>query len=258
MAYYHSEGIILRTQDFGENDKLITLLSPLQGKYSCLAKGAKKLNSSFVGKLEPLNQLSLFLARGKNLDILSQVKVIDHNQTLKENLELMAFAFLYLELFENLTIPYEKSSAFYKLLLTLLSGLKKGFAPRLLTCWGEIILLKLSGFFPLMDQCVICKEKPKPPCYFSFKNGGIICAKCRGSEQDAMPLKETTLKLYLFLAQAKPQTLKNRLSPSEEMIVELEDLLNRYIGSILGKSLKSWLFAQALLHPANRLAIIDQ
>jgi len=255
MAYYHSEGIILRTQDFGENDKLVTLISPLQGKFSCLAKGAKKLNSSFAGKLEPLNQLSLFLARGKNLDILSQLKVIEHNQVLKEHLELLAFSLFYLDLFENFTVPYEKSTAFYKLLLTLLSGLKKGFPRQILTLWGEIILLKLAGFFPAMEQCVNCK-KNRSAYHFSFKNGGALCQDCSRVELESIPLKEATVKLYLFLAKTKPQALKNRLSPPLEITEELEEVLNRYIGSILGKSLKSWFFVQTLLQPKKRLAII--
>ena len=43
--------VILRTRDFGESDKIVTLLSARAGKFSGIAKGAKRSQRRFAGAL---------------------------------------------------------------------------------------------------------------------------------------------------------------------------------------------------------------
>ena len=42
---YTADGLVLRVKTTGENDKLLTLLTPLQGKITVLVKGGRSLKS---------------------------------------------------------------------------------------------------------------------------------------------------------------------------------------------------------------------
>ena len=45
LRAYATEGIVLRRDDYGEADRLVTLLTPGHGKLRALAKGARRLTS---------------------------------------------------------------------------------------------------------------------------------------------------------------------------------------------------------------------
>ena len=49
---YTTDGIVLRTLDSGDHDRLLTVLTPHGGRISVMAKGARSMNN----KLMPLSQ----------------------------------------------------------------------------------------------------------------------------------------------------------------------------------------------------------
>ncbi|MEP7187672.1 MAG: recombination protein O N-terminal domain-containing protein, partial [Roseiflexaceae bacterium] len=48
---YRTEAVIIRRADFGEADRLLTLITP-QGKRRVVAKGARKTTSRLAGHIE--------------------------------------------------------------------------------------------------------------------------------------------------------------------------------------------------------------
>lgn len=48
-----SEGIVLRTTDYGETNKIVTLLTREHGKIGVMARGAKKSNSRLSAISQP-------------------------------------------------------------------------------------------------------------------------------------------------------------------------------------------------------------
>ncbi len=71
---YQTDGIILHRTDFGEADRLLTVFTPRLGRLRLLAKGARKLTSRKAGHIELFTYVHLLVARGRNLDIVSQVE----------------------------------------------------------------------------------------------------------------------------------------------------------------------------------------
>ena len=68
---YRAEAIVLKTIDFGETDRILTLLTRHFGKVSVVAKGIRKPTSRLAGHAEPLTHATYQLARGRNLDVLT-------------------------------------------------------------------------------------------------------------------------------------------------------------------------------------------
>src|SRR3990172_13347205 len=83
---YRTEAVILRRQDLGETDRLLTLFSPAQGKLRVVAKGVRRPGSRKAGHLEPFSRVDLLLARGRELDVITQAEAVSLYPHLREDL----------------------------------------------------------------------------------------------------------------------------------------------------------------------------
>lgn len=71
MPLYQDEGVVLRTVKLGEADRIVTLLTRDHGKIRAVAKGVRRTKSRFGGRLEPFMRVSLLIAEGRSLDVIS-------------------------------------------------------------------------------------------------------------------------------------------------------------------------------------------
>ena len=76
---YRSKGIILKTKKLNEVDRILSILTENNGMVSAIAKGARKANSSLAAKTQALNECDFLLAKGKNLDIVSEVSIVQNS-----------------------------------------------------------------------------------------------------------------------------------------------------------------------------------
>ena len=72
---YKTEAIVLRQNSLGEADRIVTLYTPSNGKVRAVARGVRRPKSKLSGHLELLNRVKISLARGRNLDIVSEAEV---------------------------------------------------------------------------------------------------------------------------------------------------------------------------------------
>jgi len=99
---YVTDAIVLSRFDFGEADRILTLLTPGLGKIKAIAKGIRRPTSRIGGSLEPLAELRLQLARGRTFDVVTQVTMEHAWLGLRDRLEVTATAWYCAELLEPL------------------------------------------------------------------------------------------------------------------------------------------------------------
>jgi len=116
MASYKTEAIILKRINFSEADKILTIFSKHYGKIHVLAKGVRKINSRKGGNLELFNQVNLFLAKGRNLDIITEVELQDSFKSWRRNLIRVGVAFYLTELVDKLTAESQQNVGVFSLL----------------------------------------------------------------------------------------------------------------------------------------------
>ncbi|HEX9029302.1 MAG TPA: DNA repair protein RecO, partial [Anaerolineales bacterium] len=73
---FRVEAIVLRHQDWGEADRLLSLYTPDMGKVRTIAKGVRKMRSRKAGHLEPFTRSSLLMARGRDMLIITQAETL--------------------------------------------------------------------------------------------------------------------------------------------------------------------------------------
>ncbi len=120
---YKTEGIVLKRINFGETDKIITLFTKHYGKIKCLAKGIRNMTSRKGGNLELFNQVIIFLAKGKNLDIVTEVQLVDAFAEFRKHLAKVALAFQATELVDRFTGENQANQLLYENLKDFLDGL---------------------------------------------------------------------------------------------------------------------------------------
>lgn len=145
--YYKTEGIILSQKKIGEADKLLTIYTKERGKIFCIAKGARKPLSRKTGHIELGNWCKLYIAQGKNLDILTEAILIknfggNNNSEHKSNM-----IYHLLEIINILTVELQKNSTTFNLLKEALIDLNEHNDYKMTATVYKVKLLSSLGFF---------------------------------------------------------------------------------------------------------------
>ncbi|MGL4990861.1 MAG: DNA repair protein RecO [Sarcina sp.] len=179
MGLLKTRGIIIKTLDYKENDKLIWAYTENYGKISAIAKGAKKSKSDLFSITLPLCFGDYLLFKGKGMCRLSEGKMINSFQGLLNNLEKLTYATYICELIDISTEDEEKNLELYKQFVTAVYLLETDALDyELLIRAFELKLFKATGYGLNFDFCVHCKKKLQSSTYINLSYFGGVCEEC--------------------------------------------------------------------------------
>lgn len=147
MPAVTTEGLILKRKNFGEADRVLTVLTDRYGKISVIARGVRRITSRRAGNIEVLNRVKLHMFKAKSYT-LSEAESLDTYQRLKENLTLTTTAFHVIELVDRLTVEDQVNRQLYSLATSVLKVLEQN--PRQIFIRAfEVKILNLLGFWSI-------------------------------------------------------------------------------------------------------------
>lgn len=73
--YFRTEGVVIAKKNFGEADRILKVYTRDFGKVTCLVKGVRRPRSKKAGHVELGNWAKMFIAKGKNIDLLTEVSL---------------------------------------------------------------------------------------------------------------------------------------------------------------------------------------
>lgn len=236
---YQTQGIIIKKRKFGEADRLLTLFTSDCGKIRAIAKGAMRPKSKLGGNVELLTHSQLMLARGRNLDIITQAQVIDNFLPVRDSLELMSCGFYLSELVDTFTEECVEDRQLFDLLLNTLRELAEAGEGERILRYFELQLLSHLGYRPQLLRCANCRKELKPEVnYFSPAQGGVLCRDCGYPDMGARTVSVNALKvLRLWLSSDFETARRVRLTP--DLTREIKSLMRENVKYILEKQLKS-------------------
>ena len=235
----------------GEFDKIVTIYTPEYGKLRAVAKGACRSRSTLGGNVEPLTHSLLFLARGRNLDVVTQSQTMNGFLALKSDLWCMACGLYVLELVDCFTAEGGENRPLFDLLLDMLNRLSESGANESALRYFELHLLQQLGYRPQLYRCVGCDSRLKAEINsFSPGQGGVLCPSCSAEEarrEQEAEVVRTEVPLALSIEALKVLRLWQRCDHATARRVrlhvdlsrELEHTLRDYIEYILQRQLKS-------------------
>jgi DNA repair protein RecO (recombination protein O) len=236
---YRVSAIVLKRQEMGEADRLLTVLTRHRGKLTLLAKGVRKSASRKAGHIEPFTHVDLLVAKGRSLDLVTQAETLEAHRHLREDLWRSSWAYYVAELADAFIQDEDPHELLFDLLLETLRRLDRGeeVAPTVQYC--EIHLLSLAGYQPQLFRCVQCGELLKAETNFlSLERGGALCPQHGAHQAGTMVLPLPVLKVLRFL-QVRPWEQASRLRPSSGVNRQVEALLEQYIVYHLERRLRS-------------------
>jgi DNA repair protein RecO (recombination protein O) len=240
---YQTEAVIIKRINLGEADRLLTLYTPDYGKLKAVAKGTRRPKSKMGGHVELLTHSLLLLARGRNLDIVTQAQTINSFLSLKDNLKLMSCGLYISELVDSFTEEHIENRDIFLLFLDTLNQLAEAKNNDTVLRYFELRLLDYSGYRPQLQKCASCNSPLQPAInYFSSSQGGVLCPDCGYQEPLPLQLSLNALKV-LRLWQNCDYTTASRVSVNPELASELEQTMRHYIRYLLERQVKStaWL-----------------
>jgi DNA repair protein RecO (recombination protein O) len=222
--------LLLKAADRGEDDRLLTLLTPEHGRLTALARHARGSKRRFGAALQPFCLFHATLRpSGAGLVFLEQALAAEFPLGNEPGLEAMAAGWLFLELAEQLCPQSQPQAAFFELVLGGLRrlGLGKEGAPavRLSVLWQA---LALEGWAPDPCLCMRCGQS-KPLTGLSPGADGGICAGC-WRPLDGPRVGEAAAAAWMAVAQGRPPAT----TPPEA-----EAALRRWVAHHTGRDLRS-------------------
>ena len=140
------KGIILKTMDYKEKDKLMWVFTEELGKISVLCKGVRSQKSRFQSLVRPLLFGEFLLFKGKSLYSLNEGNIINSFSHLSTSLEMLTYGSYYVELVDIVSIDQEPQSMLYRNLVTALYLLESGALDmEILTLAYEVKLIYATG-----------------------------------------------------------------------------------------------------------------
>lgn len=229
---YRADAVVLRRVDFGEADRVLVLMTRERGKQSVVAKGIRRITSRMAGHLELFTHAEVQLAKGANLDVVTQADTREAFRRLREDLGRTTTAYLVVELVDALTEEGLEQPELHDLILATLRALETTDDTRLLAAHFQVRLLDVAGFRPVVLRCVVCGNELLPGRNaFSPFLGGALCPACAQSEPSARPIDSDTLKVLRNLQRSGlPGTARFRVPDAVMREVErtLKELVERH------------------------------
>jgi DNA repair protein RecO (recombination protein O) len=239
---YKTEGIVLRSMDLGEADRVLTVLTPRLGKLRIIAKGIRRTRSRLGGGLEPFSDVHLVLAVGRTFDVVTQAALEDPHLGLRDDLHSTASAWYLVELADRFCEGTADSHGAFVLLAQGLSALDAApleVSREVVARWFELHLLEAMGFRPELTQCLECGAEIEPEGNaFSPVAGGVVGPECLHAALGARPILAEALKVMRHL-QRSSLTSVLRLQLPSSVRREVERLLHDTVSAVLERELRT-------------------
>lgn len=244
---YRTDALILRRSNFGEADRLLTVLTPEYGKLRLLAKGVRKTTSRKAGHVELFMLTNMLVARGRTFDIVSQAEIVEAYRALREDLDKTSHAYYLAELVDRFVEEHDPNVPLFELLALSLARLGHLDDPFVALRYFELHLLSVTGYQPQLHFCVVCQEalEPVDNNYFHLPDGGTLCPAHGQARPTAELLPLAVLKVLRYL-QTEPWENVAGLQLNPATRQHVESLLLGYITFVLERRLKSVDFLRKL------------
>ncbi len=173
------DGLVLRAQNYGENDRLITILTN-DGKMTVIAKGARSMKSKIKNLTEPFVYANFELnQKGTGIAWIKGGSINQSFYDLRNSIDRLFLATYVCDVTNELSGERVDCSDMLRLTLNTLYAIMSEMRPLLqIKAVFEIRSSAMSGYRPSVDYCSTCEENATESTYFDVMNGAIICSEC--------------------------------------------------------------------------------
>jgi DNA repair protein RecO (recombination protein O) len=179
------EAFVLRTQELGENDLIVSLFTREHGKVRGVARAARKSRRRFGGTLEPLTFVRVAWTEKPQRDLhrLDSTECIRSYAAMQSDPRIQAVCAVLSEVSESFAHEGQADEKAFKLIGAVLGALEAGADPWVIVRYFEYWMLRVHGLLPDLESCSGCGSSvgssPRPRV---DSNGDVRCRDCAQRE----------------------------------------------------------------------------
>ena len=173
------KGVVLKSIEYGENDKLLTLLTHEKGKMIVSVKGGRSMKSKHMPSCEMFaySEYELYEKQGKYW--VRESYLCESFFQIRRSLQTMYLGQYLCEVTCEFALFDEPDDALIRLLLNSLYLLSKDTKDlRIIKSVFEMRSASIEGFMPDLSSCTFCFNITDH-VFFDAIEGNIICEKCK-------------------------------------------------------------------------------
>lgn len=202
------QALLLRAVNYGESDKVLTILTKERGKVTVFAAGARKSSKRYGTALQPfrLLQIRYRAKEDQTMGRLFDAKVLEAYDNIARDLHTMYWGSLATEWTAEVSLGGGSETIFESAhrLYGWLNDHGRGDWFTEVGCLRfALLLLSESGFFPSFHRSArsgVPRETIEVP-YFSFNNGGLLSSDEVRPDDHALPISKSCVNFLTEIAQ---------------------------------------------------------
>jgi DNA repair protein RecO (recombination protein O) len=228
--------VVLRTADYKDSDRMVTMLTKEYGKMSAAARGAKKPTSKLfaAASLFCCGEYMFYEKDGRYG--LKSCAVRRTFFDLQNDYDAFAAACFIADAVDKVAQEDDVTPGLFSLTISALYALDTGVAPGTALSYFVQRLLYIEGVYPNLKSCVLCGSRTGLT-RFSAEHGGAVCTKCAHTH-GGIGLEGDVLDALQRMARTLPGDMDS-LDLSAEMQDKLKKALVGYLEYVLQKPLKT-------------------
>lgn len=240
------KGIVLRSVDTKESDKILTVLTEGMGKIPVVAKGARSRRSKVTAAVQLLAYSELVLSESHGWQYLTEASTIELFDGVRQDIELLSLASYFAELTEAVSYEEAEAGDILSLLLNALYALGALHRPpELVRAAFEMKLMSLIGFEPLLESCAYCGETDPAEPVLDIRGGVLRCRSCGVGQGGGSLLTPGALAALRHVLYGDPKRLYGFTLASEDQR-RFSQAAESYAGAMLERSFHTLDFYKSL------------
>lgn len=241
----NTDGLILKEQNIGEKDKLVTVLTRQNGLVRAFVRGAKSFKNRKNSATGMFCYSKISLYKTKDSYIIDEAEPIELFFELRDDLEKISLAQYFSELIISLVQEDEPAEEYLRLMLNSLHFLAKNKLPNeQVKAITELRLMCIAGFMPNLIACDRCGEYETDTMYFDVEDGLLYCENC-GSNTMLLPLDIGLIKALRHIAFSEFDKIYS-FKMEDYALEDLTYITEKYLLSKLQKNFKTLEFYNSI------------
>lgn len=231
--------LILKKQNIGETDRIITIFSPVLGKKRVVARAVRKPLSKLAGHLDTFMISQLILTDQDDLPKVTSAVLVESFENVRSSYQNLDRAFAVSKIVERVIVEDVSEQTIFQLTLDTLTRLDIGYP------WQSIWLVFLNDLteklgIDLSDfSCGGCGQPIRDAAYWAQPERRLFCKSCGYSGNEVRVVQGNTVKLLLLLRQ-KSFSAVHQVRIPEAVAKEAEEIFLREITQWFNKPWQSY------------------
>ncbi|HEX7632704.1 MAG TPA: DNA repair protein RecO [Candidatus Saccharimonadales bacterium] len=170
-----TQAIVLHRTNYGEADRILTLLTPDKGKLRLMARGVRRSKSKLAGGIELFSTTDITFVKGRgDLGTLISTRLLKHYGNIAKNIDRVQLGYDLIKMLDR-AIEDEPESEYYHLLEQAFTALDDASIDlELIRSWLQAQLLRQAGHTPNLQTDAAGKALKLEAAYiFDFEAMGF-------------------------------------------------------------------------------------